>query len=191
MKLDFDSLWNSFFKYMTICVIGITFSIYSYYHSEHRELMTHHIIRTFVETYNTSLPMATYQHRKLLYLKNFISLDSDISNELNKNLKQLEIENENRLNNAGLSDIRGVIDFENNGYSNTPAEFVLAICTKIERLNNDAYGVEFLTSKCNTKSWHCDPPNIHIASVKIKTGGTMSEVNPIGIVVTDYRDNKI
>lgn len=182
----FKMLVERIIWFFPFIILSVVFALHSYYSSETRDLQIINSIQKFVETYNTMLPMMTYQRGRVDIIKGYLKIDSDLSRIVNE-----EIENLDKLTeNTELKDTKGIFDMENASIKNAEI-FNLSLVTRMKKVKENYYSFEYLTTKCDPKKWKCDTPIVHIGTMKISFDGSKTSMNPLGMIIEEYYDNRL
>lgn len=192
MKEKFQTLMLSLAMrivwFMPFIILAFIFSVNSFYKDTIREYSLQHTIQEFVEKYNTRLPMVTYQKERIVYMKSFLNKNNALVEEIELELASIKEKEADPQYNSD----RGIFDMENSSLQNGEKEdFVLSICTRIKKIKEDYYSFEYITSKCDAKNWVCERPRVHIGSIKVGFSNEKTRLNPTGVSVEEYYDNRI
>lgn len=176
-----EGLLKSIIKWFPMIVMFGIVVLNSYYTSETREMCLRNSLAYFIQTYNTNLPMSTYQVQRKLVITEYTKDDSILREGLDKAL----FESIGKTKNT-----HGILDMENTQY-NKPESFTLSLITKIKKVKTGYYSFEYLTAVCEASTWKCKEPNIHIGNLYMQTLLPKTPRNPLGVAVLEYYDNRL
>lgn len=175
----FDGLAKQLIKWFPIILMVGILALNTYYTSEAREMCLRNSLAYFIQTYNSSLPMSTYQLSREQVIKDYTKEDSVLRNNVDKVLIE-------RIKNS--KETRGILDMENTQYEK-PDVFVLSLITKIKKVKTGYYSFEYLRAVCEASTWKCGKPTVHIGNLHTQTILQKTPRNPLGAAVLEYSDN--
>ena len=176
-----EGLLKSIIKWFPVIVMSGIVTLNSYYTSETREMCLRNSLAYFVQTYNTSLPMSTYQMQRKLVINEYTKEGSS----LRKDVDEILIEKIGKTKNT-----HGILDMENTQY-NKPENFTLSLITKIKKVKTGYYSFEYLTAVCEASTWKCQKPVVHVGNLYVQTTLPKTPRNPLGVTVLEYYDNRL
>ena len=176
-----EGLLKSIIKWFPMIIMSGIVVLNSYYTSETREMCLRNSLAYFIQTYNTDLPMSTYQVQRKLVIVEYTKDDSKLRANIDSNLiKRIE----------GAANTHGILDMENTQY-NKPESFILSLPTKIRKVKTGYYTFEYLSAVCEASTWKCGKPTAHIGNIYVQTTLPKTTRNPLGAAVLEYNDNRL